>query len=359
MPTEGASIPAHGMLACYYAVQFGKTLLWVAADLIAFYVLATVDHLPADDIALVLIGGLAWHALSDVAVGQWLEQRQGRSRSLAMIAGLSVPIASASFVVSLLLAPYQPWVALAAMMVSRSAYALFDVPHHALIGRMARRGWPTVRIVGIRNLWGQVASLVLGLGLAPALGPDMTNMTLVLTLAGIAGVSASSSMPIVLLLLRLWDGPVDGLPIVPGSGDAPVLRIVGVLLLHLGMTLLVASTNKIALVAMVPGVALATISAGRISASIPVPARWRERRLGIKLCCSVLLLLAAIALLCLWPAPASLFAFGLASGWINILTWAWLSRATDHPRPFASAVMLTKIGLLLSIPIANVSGHAR
>jgi hypothetical protein len=37
------------------------------------------------------------------------------------------------------------------MMLSRSAYALFDVPPNALLGRMVRLGWPAVRITGLRN----------------------------------------------------------------------------------------------------------------------------------------------------------------------------------------------------------------
>jgi len=66
--------------ACYYSVQFGKTLLWVAADLVAFYALVLIDRLPPLDVSLVLMGGLAWHALSDVAVGRVLD-RAGMSAS--------------------------------------------------------------------------------------------------------------------------------------------------------------------------------------------------------------------------------------------------------------------------------------
>lgn len=355
MSAPASTTPSRTILIGYYAVQFGKTILWVAADLIAFYVLATVEHLPAHDISLVLIGGLAWHALSDMAVGQWLERRGCHARSLAIVAGIAVPVACFTFVLSLLLALHRPWAALAAMMVSRSAYALFDVPHHALVGRMARRGWPAVRIVGIRNLWGQIASLLLGLGLAPVLGPVMQATQLALVLAVVAGAAGAFSLPIIILIRQLWDASAAREAIEIDAARRPASRIGAVLLLHLWATTMIATTSKLALSAVAPGVALATLSIGRITASIPVPARWRERHVGLKLGTSALTLIVAVMLLLHWTGPGTLFCFGLASGWINILTWAWLGRNTEQSRPFALAAMLTKIGLLTSIALASTS----
>ncbi|MEE3624494.1 hypothetical protein UCD39_10910 [Nitrospirillum sp. BR 11752] len=338
------------VLFLYYAVQFGKTMLWVAADLIAFYVLATVQHLPPQDIALVLMGGLGWHALSDLAVGLWLQRPRTIARDVAAIAGLAVPIACAAFVTALMVAAAKPWAALGAMMVSRSAYALFDVPHHALVGRMARRGWPAVRIVGLRNLWGQLASLALGLCLVPALGPAMTRPGLLIVLVVIALVAGMSSLPIFILVRRLWDMPeaaaASGLDTTNGRSGG---GLTAVLALHLCATLLVATTSKIALAAITPGMALAALSAGRIVASIPLPTPWRERNVGTKLCGAALFLIASVIALISLPGPITAFGFGWTSGWINILTWAWLGRATNHPRAFGLAVMLSKIGLLASI----------
>lgn len=279
------------MMTCYHTVQIGKTILWVAADLIAFYVLATIKHLPAQDIVLVLMGGLAWHAISGLAVGQWLERRGGNGHGIAIVAGAAAPIACAAFVTSLLLADGHPWTALAAMMVSRSAYALFSTgpdPTHGAAGtaNRAHRRNP--------HLWGQIVSLLLGLGLAPWLEPATTNGAL------------------------------------------------AVLLLHFCATLMVATTNKVSLALIAPGAALATLSAGRILASIPMPARWREQHAGRKLVGSTLILLAAILLLPARPGPVTLFALGLASGWINIMTWVWLGHATDHPRPFGLAAMIDR-----------------
>lgn len=101
----------------------------------------------------------------------------------------------------------RPWAALVMMMACRTAHSLFDVPHQALIGRMAWRGYLIVRIVGVRNLCEQMASLVLGLGLAPTLGPIVTAGGLGFVLVGIATASAILAAPIALLIHRLGDEP--------------------------------------------------------------------------------------------------------------------------------------------------------
>ncbi len=345
-------MPSVSTTALYCAVQFGKTLLWVAADLVAFYVLNVVEHVPARDVALILMGSLAWHAVSDVLVGHWLERRTGDRHSLALVTGVAVPIASVAFVLALLMAASLPWAALAMMMVFRTTYALFDVPHLALIGRMARLGYPVVRIVGIRNLWGQLASLALGLGLAPTLGPIMTAGGLGFVLIGIATASAILSAPIALLVYRLWDAPSRAGEAALASLHRTGVAILAVLAVHLVGTATVATASKLVLGTIAPGLALATLSAGRILASVPLPARWREQHLDGQLVGSALILAAATAGLWTWPGTGSVLAFGLASGWLNILTWAWLGQATDHPRTFGLATMLTKIGLMASIPVA-------
>ncbi len=346
-------MPPISTTALYCAVQFGKTLLWVAADLVAFYVLGVVEHVPASEVAMILMGSLAWHAVSDVLVGHWLERRTGDCRSLALVTGAAVPLASVAFVLALLMAASWPWAALAMMMACRTAYSLFDVPHLALIGRMARLGYPVVRIVGIRNLWGQLASLALGLGLAPTLGPIMTAGGLGSVLVGIAIASAILSAPIALLVYRLWDEPAHARETASSSLHRRGPAILMVLVVHLVATATVATASKLALGTIAPGWALATMSAGRILASVPLPARWRERHLDGQLIVSAFILATAVIGLWAWPGLGSVLAFGLASGWINILTWAWLGQATDHPRTFGLATMLTKVGLLASIPTAS------
>lgn len=352
MPAAQQPMPKAGTTALYCAVQFGKTLLWVAADLVAFYVLGVVEHVPTGNVAMILTGSLAWHALSDALVGHWLERRSGSRRNLALITGTAVPFASVAFVLALLMAAHWPWAALAMMMACRTAYSLYDVPHLALIGRMARLGYPVVRIVGIRNLWGQLASLALGLSLLSTLGPVMTAGGLGFVLVGIATASAILSAPIALLVYRLWDQPSPAGKTASASLHRAGLAILAVLAVHLAATATVATAGKLALGTIAPGLALAMLSAGRILASVPLPARWRERHLDRQLVGSALILAAATVGLWTWPNAGSVLAFGLASGWINILTWAWLGQATDHPRTFGMATMLTKIGLMASIPAA-------
>lgn len=83
MLVPAISRPSRKEVADYYAVQFGKTVLWIAATLMAFYVLVNVEHVPAASLSSVLMGRLAWHAVSDLAVGQWLERRVGGAQHIA------------------------------------------------------------------------------------------------------------------------------------------------------------------------------------------------------------------------------------------------------------------------------------
>jgi hypothetical protein len=137
------------------------------------------------------------------------------------------------------------------------------------------------------------------------------------------------------------------------------MTIVAVLALHVGATLAITTTSKVALVTIAPGLALAMLSAARIIASIPLPARWNERRITAKLGSSAVILMLAIAALFSSPGWQSLFAFGLASGWINIFTWAWLGHTSNHLRPFAPAAMLGKVAMLASIPLACQSASKK
>ncbi|MDY7526191.1 hypothetical protein [Sphingomonas sp. 10B4] len=342
----------------YYSVQVGKTLLWVAADLIAFYILVVVDKLSAGTVTFVLVGGLAWHAISDLAVGILLRNNRIEARRLAIIAGFAIPVAAASFVASIVTAPLNAWLALGFMMLFRSTYALFDIPHHALLGRMSVLGFDAAHLVSIRNLWGQIASVVLALSIQPWLGATASRTVVVLMLAAVASVATLLSVPIVVLLRQLWDRHerIDGnTPITALPGSA--LSIAILLIANLLVTVVVSTATKtivgnVQLAIATPGIALAALTIGKLVSCIPLPQTATRDRIGTTFFAGIVALGMSVALVIYQPSFFAFAAFGLASGWVNILTWSWISQVTLRAETFAVATMTTKLGLIVSVPIA-------
>ncbi len=221
----------HRITALYYGVHAGKTLLWVAAALIAFHALANIDEIAPVDLTLVLAGGLVWHAFSDAMVGRYLTRTSSNTTHLAMVTRVAVPLCAASFAASILLARHHAGMALGCMMLSRSAYAF---------------------AVGVTT----------------------------------------------------------------------------------------------------PGTALFALMKGRVLSSILVPKAATMRLTRAAFAVSLGCLAATIWFLRGAPSVIVITSSGLFSGLGNVFIWIWLAQATTRAGVFASAVMTTKIWLILSIPLA-------
>ena len=347
------------LASLYYSVQVGKTLLWVAADLIVFYILAIIDRLSPETVSIVLVGGLAWHAISDLAVGLMLRHERLSARQLSIVAGLAVPICAASFVISVLSAPSSTWMALAFMMLFRSTYALFDIPHHALLGRMSGLGFDTGRLVSMRNLWGQIASVALALSMGPRLNAHASQFVVLMLLIILASSAAVLSLPIVILVRQLWnrsDRFTKGRAVQPPSGNNR--RSIGfVLIANLAVTVVVATASKaiignVPVAIATPGAALAALTIGKLLSCIPLPEVATRWRIETAFVAGLITLVLFVVVVIYRPSDASFACFGLASGWVNILTWTWISQITKRADTFAFATITTKIGMMVSIPAA-------
>ncbi len=115
--------------AIYFTTHFGKSLLWVVADLLALYALTSVQHLRPDVGGWIFLVSLCWHALCDVVVGLWVDRRRANGRDMAAIVSLSSLTAPLAFVAALLAAPLGAAAGLVATLVFRLAYARYDVPY--------------------------------------------------------------------------------------------------------------------------------------------------------------------------------------------------------------------------------------
>lgn len=123
-----------GAWSVYCAAHFGKSLLWTASDLLTLYVLVTLyrmDPVVAGALFLVALGA---NAVADLGVGVWIDRHP---RHGAMLATMALAVSAASFPATMLLAPQRGFAVLTAMLVFRIAYAGYDVPHNALMARLA------------------------------------------------------------------------------------------------------------------------------------------------------------------------------------------------------------------------------
>jgi Na+/melibiose symporter-like transporter len=120
--------------AAYYIAHIAKSLLWTATDLVAIYALVSLFGLDPARAGWLFLIGLMANAGGDLAVGTWLDRRPGDARGLAM-GGLV--IAALSFPLTVLAVPFGWPALLAATLAFRLGYAAYDVPHNALLSRLA------------------------------------------------------------------------------------------------------------------------------------------------------------------------------------------------------------------------------
>lgn len=143
--------------------HFGRTLIWVAADVYAFYALTVVAALSAEEAGAVFLATMLFSAACDVTVGWMLDRGHAPSAGLLAVAAT---VAAAALAASL--TATSSVLAVASALLFRLAYAVYDVPHNAMLKRLGVLGLSVVTVSAVRFLTGAAASFALA-GLAAAL----------------------------------------------------------------------------------------------------------------------------------------------------------------------------------------------
>lgn len=322
----------------YYAAHVGKSLLWTASDLVTIYALVSLYGVDPALAGWLFLIGLAANAGADLAVGVWLDRRPGGTPRLAAGGMLVATLAFPSTVVA---APFGWGALLAATLVFRLGYAAYDVPHNALLSRLAADLPAATRLSRGRTLGSGAAAALVGTGLH-LLGDRGSIPWLLGGLAAAALVGGAAVLP---LLARTSAAPSRG-----DAGHAPrlpwrflagsvagivALAALGKGVMHLPPT--VAGPDA--------GTMLVLLTAGRTVTAL-LPLAMPDARRGLRLLAG---LYAGAAL----AGPAMLavggmalpFLLGTMLGVTNLIGWALLPRLARGAGGYARYTMVSKLAL--------------
>lgn len=189
-------------IVAYALSHLGKSLLWTGSDALTLFLLVRhVGLAPATAGGLFMVL-LLWNAMCDAGVGRWLDNRSSKGRAILPVLATAVPVACLTFPLSLVSPGGAVWV-LGCGLVFRTAFALFDVPHNALIARLADNPSNGVRLAQLRSLGSGVAAILIGLLAVPMLAATPPSKPLLgALLLGVAVVSGGLMIPYLVLAAR-------------------------------------------------------------------------------------------------------------------------------------------------------------
>ena len=189
-------------IVAYGLSHLGKSLLWTGSDALTLFLLVRYIGMAPVTAGGLFMTLLLWNALCDVVVGRWLDHRGAKGHPILPVLAVAVPIACLAFPLSLIGPGGAVWV-LGCGLVFRTAFAMFDVPHNALIARLADTPSNGVRLAQVRSLASGVAAILIGLLAIPMLAATPpTKPVLGMILLGLAAVSGGLMLPYLGLAVR-------------------------------------------------------------------------------------------------------------------------------------------------------------
>lgn len=193
----------------------GKSLLWAGEDALSLYTLIAILDVQPALAGLMFVGASFWNALLDAAWGACLHRYPALLGRLPMLSAAAILLACAGFAVLPFLPRDAALPAAAAMLLFRSSFPLFDVPHNGLIaaltqvhGHLAVTRWRT----GVSAS----AAIVVGAAAVPLVIAGRADG------AGAATIFATIGLVALLLLLPLpWLFARIGRAAAPAPATAP------------------------------------------------------------------------------------------------------------------------------------------
>ena len=323
--------------AAYCVAHTGKSLLWAASDLLTLYILVNRYSVTPVTAGALFLAGLAVSAVADLGVGAWLERRP--DHAVPMAAG-ALCVAGAAFPLTMLSAPLGPGAVLAATLLFRVAYAGCDVPHNALMGRLAGDPVRATSLSRGRTLGTGIASVVAagctgGIGVVPLLW----GIAMAATLLGLAMVPLLSHFPLPCGERRMRGARAAGLPwtfLFASVIGIVALGALGKAMLHLsGIPTPVEGMSMLVIL----------IIGRTISACIPFPIA--SARQGLTVFAATYAISAVAPLLFIVPSFRAIapLLLGLAMGLSNLIGWALLALLARDARDYGLYTMASKLAL--------------
>jgi glycoside/pentoside/hexuronide:cation symporter, GPH family len=155
----------------YASGNLGKSLLWTSLDYFLLFYMTEVAGIPSAWAGGIILVTLLWDASISPFIGYWIDRRAARGLDYRPFIRLA-PVATALAFVGLFWLPsHAPKLNAAylfiALMIFRSAYALLDVPHNALLTQMPLGSKMRMRLAGMRFFFSSFGGLVIATLVAP------------------------------------------------------------------------------------------------------------------------------------------------------------------------------------------------
>ena len=351
-------------LLAYSAGNFGKNLVFSGADLTFLFILTDLLLLSAGKAGMLMLAALAGDLVFDLAAAKLVIAMHRRGRSYRWLLAVGAIPAGAAFALIYSL----PWLGVLqigilamCLMIFRSAYAVIDVPHNALMAQVTLDSRSRGRVSGYRRFFSTAASLCLAMILTPMVQEAAQSRAFgPLSAMGIAAGAVFSAVMIGCALLsrplRLGEADPDpahrdgiGVPLTD-----PVLMAMALIGILTGFAvpafermLLYLGTYVFEMPERVPALLMA-LSAGQFAGVFLWTGltRWigspRLLALGHAVCAASLLLLWA-ALGSVPAMLASVALLGAGQTCVFMLPWGILADAIDiiewrHMRRFETGI---------------------
>ncbi|PXA87374.1 sugar:proton symporter [Nostoc sp. 3335mG] len=331
----------------YSVGNLGKNLVLSSLDLTLLFMLTDLIRLDPISVSIlmsiVFLGDLTFD-LAAGYVATWAHQRAVGHRKVIALGVIPCSLAFTLLYSLPWLGTKEMAVVAATLLVFRATYAIIDVPHNSLLGRVAADSRARGRASGYRLFFSTVSGLIIALVVAPAvIGADRHFATGSVALVGagcgtvsclalwIAAWSARSERPAVHQVPR----PIAVLPKLDGlfAAMVSIAFVIGFAMPTFGRMMIYQTTYVLGQPGLT-GRLLLAVTLGQFPGvliwTILVRHCEKTRLLGISSGCAIAAMLLFVAL---EPQPAFLtaaaFLVGLCLTGVYMLPWAILADAID------------------------------
>lgn len=155
----------------YASGNLGKSLMWTSLDYLLLFYLTEVAGIPVGWAGAIILLSLLWDAAINPFIGYWIDRRASAGLDYRPFLRWA-PVASGIGFVALFWLPSEQTVTnaaylLVAMLGFRTAYALLDVPHNALLAHMPVTSAMRMRLAGMRFFFSSLGGLIVATLVAP------------------------------------------------------------------------------------------------------------------------------------------------------------------------------------------------
>lgn len=155
----------------YASGNFGKSLMWTSLDYLLLFYLTEVAGIPVGWAGAIILLSLLWDAAINPLIGYWIDRRASVGQDYRPFLRWA-PVASGIGFVALFWLPSDQTAInaaylFAAMLGFRTAYALLDVPHNALLAHMPVTSAMRMRLAGMRFFFSSLGGLIVATQVAP------------------------------------------------------------------------------------------------------------------------------------------------------------------------------------------------